>query len=231
MRLPALRIRGRGLQRHDRRLDVTAHQIVERAAHPLVGHVHEIDAGLLLEQLHREMLRAAVPRRGVIELPRMLPGEVEKLAQGLRRQLRIDEQREPAGRDQRDRHEALHRIERELPAERRVGAERGRREEQRVAVRRALRDELGADVAGRAGTVVGDDADLPALAEPSAQGPRQDIRAGPGRVRHDDLDGAARVDARLLGCRHPRKAGGDPRQNDGEGLNGAHGTSSRFSRR
>ncbi len=68
-----LHVRRRRLQRRDAGLHVAADQVVQHAAQALVRHVHEIDAGLDLDQLHREMLHAAVARRAVMQLPRLAP--------------------------------------------------------------------------------------------------------------------------------------------------------------
>src|SRR5262249_37844485 len=49
------------------------------------------------------------------------------------------------------------------------------------------------DIAAGAGLVVDDDRVAPFLRQFGAERPRQDIDAGPGRVRHDDRDRAAGV--------------------------------------
>ena len=181
-----------GLQRRDHRLHMAADQIGDRPGCALVRHVDDIHAGLELEELHRQMLRAAAAGRRVVQLARLLLNQGDELAHVLRRHLRIDVDAERADGEQRDRREVLDRIERRR-LERRVGGEGRRGEKKRVAIRRRLGRRLGTDVAGGAGLVVGDDRGFPAPGELRAEHARQDVGAGAGRIRHDHVHRPAGV--------------------------------------
>jgi len=153
--------------------------------------VDDVHAGLELEKLHRQVLGTAVAGRRVVQLAGLRFHQPDEVAHVLRRHRGIDIDAERAGGEERDRREIVHRIERRR-LQRRVGGERGRGEEQRVAVGRRLGGEVGTDVARGAGLVVGDDRRLPAIGELRPEHARQDIGAGAGRVWHDDVHRAAR---------------------------------------
>ena len=74
-------------------------------------------------------------------------------------------------------------------------------DEQRVTIGRRLGDEVRADVAGCAGAIVGDHADIPALGESRPQHARNDVGARARRVRNDDLHIALRIDGGALRAR------------------------------
>ena len=60
--LPRLRERQERRQRGEHHVDLAADEIVERRRVALVGDVHELDPGHLLEQLAPEVQRGAVAR-------------------------------------------------------------------------------------------------------------------------------------------------------------------------
>ena len=107
--------------------------------------------------------------------------------------------------------QVLRRVERQLGVDR--GADRQRADvaqQQRVAVRRRLGDEVGAQVAVGAGLVLHDHGLLERLRQRLADGAGDDVRRPAGRVRHDDAHGLGRPGGRL---RPPagRGAGGQRR--------------------
>jgi hypothetical protein len=95
------------------------------------------------------------------------------------------------------------------PIEALIDGERRRRGGQkRVAVGLRLRDDLGADVSGGAGTVLDDDRLTPAHRKLLGHDPRDGVRRGPGRKRHDDLDQSAGI--AVLRRRGERRQGRHP---------------------
>ena len=103
------------------------------------------DSGRGLQHFGAEMLRAAVAGR-TIGQSRLRFGVGDEFGQRLRRDLRVDDQRERHAGDQRDRGKILHRIVGQLPVERLVDGERGRgRHQQRVAVRIGPCYQVGAE--------------------------------------------------------------------------------------
>jgi len=119
-------------------------------------------------------------------------------------ELGMDDQDEVGARRQRDRREALDRIERQLAVEEGIEVERAAAGgQQRVAVRRGARDRGGGDVAVGAGPVLDHDG----LTEPSRQfladraGDGVDRAAG--RDRHHDVNRLGRI--RRLGVRPRNK--------------------------
>ena len=94
-------------------------------------------------------------------------------------------------RDHRDRREVFQRVVAQLRIESRVHGERADvAEEQRVAVGRAARDELGADLARRAAAVVDDDLLRPHFAELLRDDAAHEVGGARRRERDDDADGA-----------------------------------------
>ena len=80
-----------------------------------VGHVHQVDAGARLEQLHGELVLAAVAAGGVVERRVRLPRVLDELLQGLHRQRRVHRQHELVGHQARHRRQVLQRVERHAP--------------------------------------------------------------------------------------------------------------------
>ena len=66
---------------------LAAQQVLQRRARALVGHVHHLHAGLLLQHGTRHMLQRAVARRGIVELAGVGLGVAHQLGQRLHRQL------------------------------------------------------------------------------------------------------------------------------------------------
>src|SRR5712671_3839146 len=117
--------------------------------------MNKIDLRVELEQLHREVLRTSVSGGGVVKLARLAAREIEEFAHRPGRQSLRDDHRHRAGGEQYDRRKALYGVEGELLIDRGIGAEGGRGAQQRVAVGRGFRHEVGSYVARSARAVVG----------------------------------------------------------------------------
>ena len=129
--------------------------IAGRAA--LVRDVRDVDAGLGLEQLEREVLRrAAAGRSAGQRLLRLARGD--HVLQRLVGARLVDDEHRRVGADQRDRRERLDRVVADLRIEADVDRVRAdRAAEDRVAVGRGARGDLRADAAAGAALVVDDD--------------------------------------------------------------------------
>ena len=105
--------------------------------------------------------------------------------------------------DLRDRREILHRIVRHLGVEAgidRVG--RDRRDQQRVAVRRGLRDLVGADIAARADLVLDEELLAEQFRELGGEDAPDDVGRPAGRERHHDANGPVGI----LSCAWPARS-------------------------
>src|SRR5262249_44612808 len=99
--------------------------------------------------------------------------------------------------------EILRSVERQLCVQARVDRLRAHRaEEQRVAVGRRARSELGRDIAARAGPVVDDDLLPPFVGKALTDDAREDVRAAPRRVGHQH---AQRLGREVLRARRQRE--------------------------
>ena len=133
---------------------LAAEQIAGCLTAAAIGHVIELDAGHRAKHRGKQMLAAAVARRGVIDLPRPDLGVGDQFLQRLYRQRGIDDDDARFAPDQRDRREVLDRIEREARIQRctdRIGL---RGKQQRIAVGGRLGDQLAADRRARARLVL-----------------------------------------------------------------------------
>ena len=120
--------------------------------------MHDIDVGHALEQFAGEVIGRTVAGRGEIEFARLLLRQHDQLLYAARRHAGVDDQHDGRRRKQRDWSEVLGRIEGKLAVEGLVDGERaGRGEQERVAVRLRLGDEIAARVAAAARAVLDDD--------------------------------------------------------------------------
>ena len=162
-------------------------------------------------QLHGEMTRRT--RAGVTEgvFLLVLADDFEKVLEIADRdgRRRADQQR--ADRQQRDRREVVHEVIRQVLEQQRVDGVDRRRQHQRVAVRRRLRDRVGADRSARPARAVFDDR-RPArdLIELLHQDAGDAIDRSAGRERHDHGDGAVRIGLRRGKVRQTRPARRQP---------------------
>src|SRR2546422_6335407 len=135
----------------------------------------------------------AVAVRGEVELARIAARVLEELAHAVDRRLRGDHEHVRAAAHERDRGEVLLRVERQRPVQRHVDRVGRRRDEERVAVGCALRDEIGADVASGAGLVLDDHRLSQGFREARAQGARGEIGDPARRKRDDEPDRLRRI--------------------------------------
>ncbi len=206
-----MRQRGGDLGHHE--CDLAADQALHALARALVGHVHEPRAGRLLDDLHREIAGAARSRRAVGERAGVA------LAERHQRGQRLHRNRGMAAPDVGAQHAARHGREVALSVVRQVPLEAGidheRRsggEEQRIAVGRGFRNDLGADHAACSGPVVHHEALLERIHERRSQQPRKTVAAPARRGGNDQPDGT-RGPGRVLVLR--RSGAGGERKDEG----------------
>ena len=146
--------------------DAPGEQIGHHGRDAAIGHVLDVDARHGLEQFAGEMLRGADAGRAEGELAGLRARIGDELGHALHRQVGRHRQQVRRVDDLRDRREVLHRIERELLVEARIGDDGGGGGgHQRVAVGRRLGDAIGRDIAGRAGHVLDDHRLAPGLGD------------------------------------------------------------------
>ena len=100
----------RDARHHEAGLHLAGEDGVDHLREALVGHVHEVDAGAALEQLHRQVRRAAVAHAAVVELALLRLGDAHEVGQRVGAELRVDHQQVRRGGHQRDRRELLDRV-------------------------------------------------------------------------------------------------------------------------
>ncbi len=120
--------------------------------------------------------RAASPR-AVVERSRLRFGERDQLADRIRGHRRVHREDERGRGEQRHRGEVAHHVVGNL-VHARIDRMRSRREEQRVAVGRRLRDRLGRDRSAAAAALVDDHRLAPDLGDLLPDHPREGIRPG-----------------------------------------------------
>ena len=155
-----------------------------------------------LQELAGEVPVRSHAGRRVADRARLLLRKLDEAGDvgDVERRMRADERE--AFDEVRDRREVLDRVVRQLAID--VGQDRvraGRVEQQRVAVRRRLRDELRADAAAGAGAVLDDERLAELRAHAVGENPRDAVDAAAGRERNDD---AHRLDRIRLRERAPR---------------------------
>ena len=173
---------------------MAADHVLQRGRGALVGHVHDIDLGLGLEQFAGQMRGRAIAGRGEIELAGLRLGERDQLLQRFRRHVRIDHQDIGLRADQRDRHEILLRAVGELFVQALVGGEDAVvAHQQRVAVGRRMGDRIGRDIAAGAGPVLDDERHAEQLLHLLADDAGEHVARAAGRERHHQRDRPARI--------------------------------------
>jgi hypothetical protein len=116
--------------------------------------------------------------------------------------VRIGDKHAEETRGERDGREILRRIEWQLLVKTRIGRiGRDVAEQHRVAVRRRLGDEIGAQIGRCAGLVLDDDRLAHKLRHLLSDEPREKIRASARGIRHDQMNGPRRVALRASGLR------------------------------
>ncbi len=161
---------------------------ISASALPLKRHVRELDAGGALQHLDGEMARRPVARRAVVEI-----GAGLRLGDQIRHRrdaaLEARHQHLRGEADVGDRREILLRVVGQLGIDRGCDAvRRDRHHQERVAIRRRLGDDVGADAAARAWPVLDHHLLAQRLGELVGHHARQDVGRLAGREGHDDLD-------------------------------------------
>ena len=178
---------GGDLRQHHRHeieehLDVSTDEIIHRRSRAAIRHMHDVDLRHALEQLAGQMIGGAVARRGEVDLARLLFRQRDQFPHILGRYCGIDDQHDRRSREQCDGREIRGRIERELAVERLIDGERpGRGEQQGVAVRLRLGDEIAAGVSAAAGAVLDDELLAEIVTEFLRQDARHHVHRSPGR--------------------------------------------------
>ena len=191
--LARLDVRQRGGETGKQRLRLAAEDVGDCRADAAIRDVLEVDAGLYLELLHRQMRERPRTRRTVGELAFVRLRVVDELWQRLHRQRRGNDEDVGRATDHRDGREILDRIVGQL-AHRRIRAVCAHvADHQRVAVGRGARGCLRADDAAAAALVLDDDGLAKRLLQAFANRPGDEIDAPARLHRRDDLDRLRRV--------------------------------------
>ena len=189
-------------------IDMAGDQIGQSERRALVGQVHQLGAGEAHEQFGREVRRGADALRSIIELAGVGLGVGNEFLHGLGRKILPHHQHVRNARHHGGDLEAG-RIEIELLVERAIDRQRRRRRrQQRVAVRRGLIHDLGADIATRARVVLDDER----LAETRMQLVGDDAGRGVDAAARRDVDDDLHRPGRVIlraGCRCGEQLGNE----------------------
>ncbi len=187
-RRPGFHVLPRGRHRDEHELHLPADRVDDRRSAALVRHVHHVDAGLQLEELARDVRRRADADGRVVELARVRLGVRDQLLDAGDGNRRVDDEDLRNHRGEAHRHEIALDVERQLLVELRVDRVRRQREQDRVAVGRRFRDDVGAEIAGGAAAVVDDDRLAELRRQRLDDDARNDVGAAARRIRDDELD-------------------------------------------
>jgi hypothetical protein len=180
-----MRNRGSDVRQHE--LDLPAEEVLVRRPDPLVRHVDEARAGVLLQHADPEVGRAAGARGAESDPPGRAPAERDQVRDGAHRERRVhDEHQRPDHAARHRREVALGVVWQALEEARIDGQRRIRRDEERIAVGRRLRRRGGADVAARARPVVHDELLLERFAERLRKDARIEVGPAARRRGHDE---------------------------------------------
>ncbi|MNC84818.1 hypothetical protein D3C83_03860 [compost metagenome] len=154
----------------------------------------DVELGHRLEQLAAQLVRAAVARRRVVQLPGPRLRERDEILDVLHRQRRMRRQHVGHADHQRDRREIPDRVVRQLGVNRRVGAVAGvGPHQQRIAVGRGAGRNLGADRAAGARARVVDHGLAEAFAHFLTEHAGEQIGLGARRLGDHDTHRLGRV--------------------------------------
>ena len=199
--------------RRERHRDVPAEQIGQRRPGALVGDVHQRDPCGAGKIFAGDVARGAGAGRAEIDLAGIGFCIGNQLGHGLCRKRRIDHQRVRSVADQADRRKILARIVADILVERRPDRERaGIAEQQRVAVRIALRHGLGADRAAGAGPIVDHNFFTEQFAHLVGDAAAHDRGAATRRERNHQRDRPVRKILRVGKARAEAEHGGGAKQ-------------------
>ena len=158
-----------------------------------VRDVQHLDAGVVLEELGRELRDAAGARGGMGELAGTRFPERDELLHRPHRHCRVHHHHHRRGAKLGHRLEVLGEAVRQVLVERRVDGVRAGDHEQRVAVRRRVRRDIGADVGAGARPVFDHDLRAEAFRQPVAERAGQRVRAAARRERQDEAHRLVRI--------------------------------------
>jgi hypothetical protein len=164
----------------------------------LTGHVLDVDAGRGAEHLSGEMAGRAETGRPIVQLAGVLLGERDKIGEAFHRLRGMHHYRDRHERDQREWREILDRVIGQPGIERgvdRMGTDGA--DQQRLAVGRRFRHDVGADRPAGAAAVVDQNGRLQRLTQHLRKRPRHDFGWPASRERHHDADLLARERPRL----------------------------------
>ena len=194
---------------HDRRKrdrNLSAEQIGHVAA--LVRHLHHVGAGHHLEQFAGHMRPGADAGRRDVELAGIGLGIGDQLGHRFHRKLRIDHDDERGAADGADRREVAGEIEIQMLIKRGVDGIGRDDEEERIAVRRGVGDDFGADIAGGARPIVDDELLTEAFRHRLRHQARDNVGRQTGRKTDDDVHRPGRIIERRRAARRQRQRGG-----------------------
>ena len=192
---------GRGRKRQ---CNVSGKQIDHRGRRAFVRYMHDADTGHGLEQFGREVRLAPAARRTVKQFTGMFLCKRNELPDRFHRHRVVHDQYLRGRYQHRNRREVPDRIVGELAIQTRIDGVRGRKDQQRVTIRRRLGDILGADIGARPRAVVDDDLLPPFLGQLLPQSAREYVRRAAGRERIG-LDGPGRGRVLNRGPQQPAK--------------------------
>ena len=176
-----------------------------------IGHVQDVDPGLVLHDLEPEMRDRAVARGAVAQLAGIGLCVGDHLLEGLHADRRMNDEAGDRVADAADREEILLRIVGRLLQERQDRQRGAWREEERVSVGRRLHHRLGADHATGAAAVLDHELLAEGLAERLGPGARDDVARAARRIRYHKLDrprGPRGLRRRAAGNRPGKPCGG-----------------------
>ncbi|SOZ17196.1 hypothetical protein CBM2598_U10275 [Cupriavidus taiwanensis] len=181
--------RRRGRQQFEHHVDLPTHEVVHGLGAALVGHVGELDARRLLEELAHHMRRRSRARGAKGQLARICLGVGDQLLEVVKWPARIDRHH---ARNAAQNHDGLNvfiRVVLQLRIDRMGRMDADRAQQQRAAVRLRLRNRSGSQVPAHAWLVFHHERPVVLAAETLADGSRQNIRGAARNEWSDKSDG------------------------------------------
>ena len=218
---PRLREGQRRGRRREAEFDLAGDRVGERRRHAGVMHGLQFDRRHVGEEFRRHLHHAADAGGAVVQLARIRSGQRDEILHRAHRQRRIHHQHvADVLCRQRDRDQVLRRVVGHVLEEIRIGRVGGRLQQERVAVGRALGDEIRAEHAAAPAAIFEDEVGAERRPEFLADDAADHVRPGARAVGHDDADEFGRIvflrhsGSRGCACRE-RKRSGQRGRNDG----------------
>ncbi len=169
--------------------------------------IEHVDAGHHLEQRAGDIERRADAAGRQVDLARIGLGIGDEFRNRFRRHRKIDVHDQRNGGDARHRRGVADEVEIQMLIKRGIDRVRRHGQQQRVAIRRRLDDQLGADVGAGARPIFNDERLTELFRQPLADQPPDDVGRTSGRHGHDHAHRPRRIslrprDARQCGQRH-----------------------------